>query len=126
MPNLISNFWGIIFPLIFCDLPLSVSIPYCQGITVQSAPPLLRFRPHDLAWWISTAGRGGAMTHNPRSDSPLSSVLTLSITGIAVLLAVGPQSAQGRTVISRGYNCTISDSDDALLSCAVAGSGQYL
>ena len=37
--------------------------------------------------------------------------------GLVVLLAVGPQSAQGRTVISRGYNCTISDSDDALLSC---------
>ena len=52
------------------------------------------------------------------------SVLTLVIMGLIVLLAVGPQSALGRIIITAGYNCTIRDSDDALLYCA--GSGELL
>ena len=62
------------------------------------------------------------MMQNPRNrDSPLC-MLTLSIMGLVVLLAVGPQSALGRTVIYNDYTCTIRDSDDALVSCTGSGS----
>ena len=48
----------------------------------------------------------------------------MSITGLVVLLAVGPQSAQGRTatVAAGNYACTIRDSDNELLSCAGSGT----
>ena len=42
--------------------------------------------------------------------------------GLVVLLAVGPQSVQGRTVTHSGYTCTIHDSNNTLLSCAGSGS----
>ena len=43
--------------------------------------------------------------------------------GLVVLLAVGPQSVQGRNVTNGNYVCTI-DSDDELVSCT--GSGEAL
>ena len=51
----------------------------------------------------------------------------MSITSLVVLLAVGPQSVQGRTFTDHtgNYVCTIRDSDNALLSCAT-GSGSSL
>ena len=44
--------------------------------------------------------------------------------GLVVLLAVGPQSVQGRTATSGDYACEIRDSDNELLSCT--GSGTHL
>ena len=45
--------------------------------------------------------------------------------GLVVLLAVGPQSVQGRTVRDRhgDYDCEIRDSDNELLSCTGSGTG---
>ena len=55
---------------------------------------------------------------------PLFPLSSLSITVLVVLLAVGPQSVQGRTRVYENYVCTIRDLDDALLSCTVvAGTG---
>ena len=44
--------------------------------------------------------------------------------GLVVLLAVGPQSVQGRNVTYDNYVCTIRDSDNELVSCT--GSGPFL
>ena len=46
--------------------------------------------------------------------------------GLVVLLAVGPQSVQGRTATDHAGNCAceIRDSDNELLSCT--GSGTQL
>ena len=58
----------------------------------------------------------------------LLSAVMMSMTGLVVLLAVGPQSVQGRTFThgSHGrdgnYTCTISDSDDELVSCTCSES----
>ena len=49
--------------------------------------------------------------------------------GLVVLLAVGPQSVQGRSATDRSGNrhvCTIRDSDDELLSCTGSRNYQYL
>ena len=46
----------------------------------------------------------------------------MSITGLVVLLAVGPQSAQGRTARNGNYACTIRDSDNRLHSCVGSGT----
>ena len=50
-------------------------------------------------------------------------VAVISI-GLVVLLAVGPQSVQGRTVTDDSNACEIRDSDNELLSCT--GSGTQL
>ena len=49
-------------------------------------------------------------------------VVMMSITGLVVLLAVGPQSVQGRTVTYANYVCTIRDSDNELVFCTGSGS----
>ena len=51
-------------------------------------------------------------------------VVMMSMMGLVVLLAVGPQSVQGRTVTYENYVCTIRDSDNELVSCT--GSGENL
>ena len=49
--------------------------------------------------------------------SPALSVVVMSITGLlVVLLAVGPQSVQGRTVTYESCIYTIRDNDNELLS----------
>ena len=42
--------------------------------------------------------------------------------GLVVLLAVGPQSVQGRNVTSYAYVCTIRNSDNELTNCTGSGS----
>ena len=49
-------------------------------------------------------------------------MMSMYMTGLVVLLAVGPQSVQGRTVIHGDYVCTIRTSDNELVSCTGSGS----
>ena len=46
--------------------------------------------------------------------------------GLVVLLAVGPQSVQGRAATSGNYACEIRDSDNELLSCTGSGTRLFL
>ena len=58
----------------------------------------------------------------------LSASVVMSITGLVVLLAGGPQSVQGRTATDgyRNYLCAIRDSDNELVSCAGSGTSLSL
>ena len=53
---------------------------------------------------------------------PILSVVMMSMTGLVVLLAVGPQSVQGRNFTFDNWLCTIRDSDDELVSCTGNGT----
>ena len=50
-------------------------------------------------------------------------MMSMIMTGLVVLLAIGPQSVQGRTVTFQNYVCTIRDSDNELVSCTFVYAG---